>query len=75
MSRPSIRPRPLDVNRKLKLLKTPEDFEDDEDAIIRSSNLTLLPDSDKVQIFQFKTGNLSILLFNTKKSNNFLYKS
>eukprot|EP00271_Cylindrocystis_brebissonii_P020534 TRINITY_DN6840_c0_g2_i2.p1 TRINITY_DN6840_c0_g2~~TRINITY_DN6840_c0_g2_i2.p1 ORF type:complete len:267 (+),score=31.28 TRINITY_DN6840_c0_g2_i2:243-1043(+) len=32
MSRLSFRPRPLDVNKKLRLLRTPEDFEEDEDG-------------------------------------------
>lgn len=30
MSRPSFRPRPLDINKKLPIVKSVKDFEDDE---------------------------------------------
>ena len=38
MSRLSFRPRPLDVNKKLRLLKTPEDFEEDDEGPTRNSH-------------------------------------
>ena len=38
MSRLSFRPRPLDVNKKLRLLKTPEDFEEDDEGPTRNAH-------------------------------------